>query len=541
LTGKKRLCYKEINIFCKLKKEYSMQKKYFLSCALLALTAMHAHADDRLESGDTVGRSYFRLPTNFQTGTPIRESLFRLDRAVDHGDGCGGAFQVVPFGGESTAEDRLARYFLPNGKTSMLVAEDGAPQADQRDVDARHLNIETEQDNFQSRVRICPEVSYAGVGLDWTQILCRGDNGEPRLWFELAAPIQWVKVDMNLRENTFGEEFEAVDEIGLNDQDRVASAAAGLRSDGLSRSRIDNVERDDVKLADVELKLGYSSKWGDSCHVATYLGVLFPTSDAYNDIDDNNKCATARQLLQPVSGEGDHWGFMYGSHYGIDIGEYCSGHVGLRFDVHGLYLFENDELRTFSLKDKTWSRYMEFYRDQEQAQEAFDAVDASAENLGVSGVNVLTQCAQVTPGYKHNGNFAMVYERCNFVGEVGLGMHCAQAEKVDLCRLRNKGFALKDVQGNGRTNAARTIKDQFTNSGQQLANYEDNIVQLSDIDLNSAAQATEIEHTFYGALGYEWGDCRYPTVVGLGGSYTLGATNNTLDRWMVWGKLGVSF
>jgi len=61
------------------------------------------------------------------------------------------------------------------------------------------------------------------------------------------------------------------------------------------------------------------------------------------------------------------------------------------------------------------------------------------------------------------------------------------------------------------------------------------------LDLSSASHPATLHHTLYTSLGYNFEHNCVPGFVVIGGSYTLGATNNELDNWGVWGKVGVSF
>jgi len=72
--------------------------------------------------------------------------------------------------------------------------------------------------------------------------------------------------------------------------------------------------------------------------------------------------------------------------------------------------------------------------------------------------------------------------------------------------------------------------------------YDRGIISQNDLDLSSAAHPCVISHTVYGAAGYYWDNLCFPIMIGLGGSYEFsGRMNTSLDRWLIWGKFGISF
>ncbi len=530
--------------------------KFRVACAALSLgllTLAPIQADDKFEGGDSFAKSTFSIQRSlpqFQSGSPIRESFFHNDRIDDAEDGHGGAFQVVVFGGQSNEEDDLARYFLPNCKSELIVANDAA--SGERDVDARHLNIrfplQGEQEQaFKSKLTFYPEIDYVGAGLSWKQTLSRHEDGDPRWWFEAAAPIIHVETDMGLEEQVQeGRDLEPLDETGLNGDPVVNRAANFFAQNGLQYGRIDDGEHDDTQLAHIELKLGYNSVMSDWCYLNSFVGVVIPTSQEYNDEDhssDNDR--DFRQILQPITGTGGHAAIMYGSHIGFDLKECEQWMIRAAMDVHARYLFEDEEYRTFDLKGKPWSRYMEYYKNEDQAVEAFNAGSAT---IGTSGVNLLTQCVDVTPGYEGRVNTAFMFERCNFGLEVGFNVNYQQAEEIEFEDKFKGGFALKAPGGEGSLNQAATIANPFdgatidpSDEADLREEFAGAQVKAEDLDLTSASHPATLHHTVYASMGYNFEHNCVPGFASIGGSYTFGATNNELDNWGVWGKIGISF
>src|SRR5690606_21046646 len=113
------------------------------------------------------------------------------------------------------------------------------------------------------------------------------------------------------------------------------------------------------------------------------------------------------------------------------------------------------QIRSFDLKNKPWSRYIDMYINQEQAQLALTDADAI---LATPGINILTQHVKVTPGLVHDINSAFVFSVRKFEGEVGYNFFAKRAECVKLACPWIEGPSLKHSNGNGQTNPIRNIQ-----------------------------------------------------------------------------------
>src|SRR5690606_2600122 len=79
-------------------------------------------------------------------------------------------------------------------------AEDAAADADVRDVNAIHFNIQTVDHNFQSSVTFKPKHTFAGVGVDYRQYLHCRNACDKRWWMEISTPLLWVKNKIEIEE-----------------------------------------------------------------------------------------------------------------------------------------------------------------------------------------------------------------------------------------------------------------------------------------------------------------------------------------------------
>jgi len=365
-------------------------------------------------------------------------------------------------------------------------------------------------------------------------------------WLSVSSPITHMKTNMNLTEVIDGI-FEAdtnQDPMALN------SMIAALNQPEWNFGKITTCSMKKTGLADIEFKVGYEWLQHEPAHMETYIGIIIPTGNKQN----------GEYVFEPIIGRGKHVGAMFGSSLGIGIWENKGGDKTIRFELanHSEYLFRNTQIRSFDLKNKPWSRYIDMYANEEQAQEAStQANPLYGKNLATPGINILTQQVKVTPGLAHNINSAFVFSVRTFEGEVGYNFFAKRAECVKLACPWLEGPALKHYNGLGTTNPIRNIQgDPYleqtvmrleTTPAQTLipvsvGNYETVVIKETDLDLQSATTPCLISNTLYGTLGYRNDEREYPMFGSVGGSYTFSKNNDAvLRRWTIWGKMGLAF
>lgn len=524
--------------------------KKLISILLTSCIGSYACAD----VADVVitSHTFFSARPHFQSASPEREMFFRSDRLTALEDGYGTAIQVVGFGGKSTESCELAKFFMPFGKSELIVAE--AKEADTvslqgdldhtKDIEARHFNIETASDapgtGFRSKIRFAPQQTFTGIGFDIRQILLRCDDNNPRAWLEVAFPVEHIKNKMHLSE-TIDPEFAALhippsSGIGLDNSHRAADMIAAFKQSNWNYGKIDNNwYRCHGKwgVADVEAKLNWSNYHSNYCRLESYIGFVAPTGTKINK-------QHAAYVFTPVIGNNHHWGVLFGGHINFDLVNHDEHHLAVAYDLDARYLCENYQVRSFDLKDKQWSRYMEVYTSASQATDA-------TEDSGTSGINVFTKCVKVKPYYSTTCNTALTYSYCNIIAELGYNFYARHQEKVFLRHgAWKENVALKSLNGNGQTSLARSIQKNFTNSDlarnpdEPGVNFDVTAIKYGDLNLNSAAHPAVFSNIIFGGLGYEWHICDIPLFAGIGGSYEFSSINTAINHWMVWGKVGIS-
>lgn len=463
--------------------------------------------------GQQRSKTFLSALPPFQSGSPLRESLIRFPTQDNLS-----FLQVVPFGGHSTNPDQIAEFFLPAGKSTLLAAEDLALGNAGRDLSAAHFNIKTKEGTFKSDLIFKASHQFAGVGLAYRQQFAQ------HWWFEAGTPFVRVEQSFRFKERIINTGGGAVRELGLDNSARVGCMTAGFKQENWRFGKIDkNLKLVQEGFADLELKLGYQAQADEKLRLYGYAGFVVPTG--------NKPCG--QYVFEPMVGNNGHVGFLYGSHIGISA--WCRGEhaIAIALDFNTRYLFRNTQIRSFDLKDKEFSRYIETYKDAFQAELAFDTENP---NSGTSGINVFTHPVKVFPGVSLSILSAMVYTyRCLAI-EAGYYFYARQAERIEVPWRRTS--AVKDVGGLGQTNRARTIREDFEKAADPFADYQPLIPR--DIDAISPASPALLSFIGYLTLGYyvTQGDC--PVLLGIGASYQSNASRG-INQWATWGKIAVEF
>ncbi|HEX2977578.1 MAG TPA: hypothetical protein VHO47_00440 [Candidatus Babeliales bacterium] len=504
---------------------------------LISLFGMSAQA----LIADTSGQTFFSVRAPFQTCSPEKITLFRNDRAQRFETGWRGALQLVAFGGQSTNEQDLARFFMPFDKSMLIFAEDtasggGIPPAVNplfRDVIPYFFDIISAPGTpgFKSAVAFKPQQTYAGIGIDWIQFF-GWDPCEKRWWIELSFPFLYVKNDMRLTEVLVNEDFEPLND-GINIS--VKEAFTGIQKlenqfgavtgSGWMFGKIDGA-RHETGIGDIEFKLGYDWTCDYVDGAYGYVGLVIPTGNT----------PTGEFVFEPVVGNNHHFGVMWG---GSLYSEFLRCPEKNRtfysaMDFNGRYLFTNRQTRSFDLYDKQWSRYQSVYRS------FSDAVASAA----FEGINVFTQRVHVSPRFTINFNSAIGIRWCHWEIEAGSNFWGRQCEKVKLFDPFPTGIALTSAPPVAASvNRAITIREAFNGStvGPLTAQeYNSNSIQPGDLNLSSAAHPSTVSNILYASVGYNWDGCKRPMFVGIGGGYEFASDNLALERIVIWAKWGIS-
>ncbi len=497
-------------------------------------------------------KTFFTVRPPYQLNSPEFIANFHSDRLEAAGKPCrNGTVQVTLFGGQSTKKSNLGRYFGFDCSERLYINE--STTASNTDILAEQLNIYTVGGvtpatlvpPFSSTIDLEPSYSFGGIGITWMQEFAQREDGRS-WWVLVSTPLTIVSTTMNLSEcitqNGGG--------VSPETPNAVANATEAFAQSSWRFGRIQQCTKTKTGLGDVTLLLGYEIVRHEAVGADGYLGILIPAGNKVR----------GRRIFEPVVGHNHHTGLILGGSADILMWECDNSSLTLVLDGHSQYMLENCEVRSFDLKNKPWSRYMQVYANQAQAQEAYDLslivpTNFGSLTLGEPGINIFTQPLRVHPGLIYVDNTAFVYT-CNcWQAEVGYNFYARQQECVELARPWQTGAALKSLLGGGATDGVQIIGNVFNNNNEVpfisfpagpapipgVINYDTNLIKSGDLDLNSAAHPGIISNTFYGSIAHNRTACDHPHWFALGGSYEWATTNTVMNRWTVWLKGGVSF
>jgi len=529
-------------------------------------------------SGKYTSRTFFSIAPVYQKGRPEFESHFR-DGIHAREDGIKGALEITPFGGRSTREPRLAAYFAPTRKNVLTVSED--PTDPTADILARNFDIYNF--GFKSKISFNPIHSFAGIGFRYKQSLwtsCSGHN----LWVDFSMPVTHVRNSLNFCEDVLNTGTRLVPgetvayanctpgivanrscgsccEPSCNDccitgttvvSSMVNNMTDAFKQEAWHYGRIDCGCETKTAVSNFDMRLGYETIWNDTARLESYFGFSAPTGNKVRGV----------KLFEPIVGFNHHFGLMYGTDASIQLWQSdCEDrHFWMELSLHGLYLVRNTQKRLVDLKGKPWSRFMRVYANEEQA---LNAELLNNQCLNTPGVNVFALDLRVSPGFQRSYNSSFVYTSGGFQGELGYNFFARTAECVELKCPWVEGPALVAYEGlrfcdltnienpicftpaegpAGATDCVQNINHNFGDRNTEaVENYAHCIIKCTDLDLESASHPAVLTQSVFATLGYRWDSCNFLPSVGMGGSYEFSRDNAGLNRWMLWGKVGMSF
>ncbi len=484
-----------------------------------------------LKADDAISHSFFSARSSYTA--PIAQfvhSAALLDETIP----CSSSLEATVYYSQTTNPEKIARFFLPFGLQQLHVMEykPGVLTSDlirNKTIEARNFNIQTKSSTstFESIVNFTPEEKVTGLCFQGTHVIKRRENGTPRIWLSYTLPIERVSRTMGLKEEVVSTGGGKVDAIGLDTAPRVGTMTEAFRQPNWNYGKMDNLWHRATGIADILVELGWSSCWNRWCHTSSFFGAVIPTGTEINQKQQEF-------VFAPVVGNNHHWALQYGTEVEIGLIERDFKKLRFIYQAKGMVIAGNCQVRSFDLNDVQWARYLELYRSQAFAQEAFTMGDA---NAGTSGINVFTKAVRVSPRTNSSLTGSLAYQHNNWELEGGYHVFMRHSELVHLPRW-NERVAIKNITGQGTTNIARTIDKNFPGSAITAVNdFTEALVGVSQINFDSMAHPAVVDQTFFGTLAYL--NCHWRA--GFGASYQFSSTNTTLDHWTIWGTLGVSW
>lgn len=498
-----------------------------------------------LEFVENYGKSFQYFSTLFRPTTP---EMLTPGRGFVSRDECDRhRFSATIATGTSTSADKIAAYFLPNGKQEILTGELGsmAVKEGRADVIASYFGVLTapiwtvgeegaleklDAYTFESNLCFQPKQVFFATAFTYRyQLSCELDKG---FWFEVVAPIVWVKNNLN-----FTEKVLVYGGPGGNDPQVPAGYFANM-TQALAQTNWlfgqINGPRNKGGFADIQLKLGYT--YLDCCdyHLASFMGVIIPTSNS----------PTAEFLWEPIYGDQKQWAFMSCFYGGFKIwSDYCRS-IYWEIDTCGIYYLANNQTRMLDLKNRPWSRYLWMY-------------PTTSTTYPQQGINFTTHRVEVNQGISRDLNTAFVLNQGRFNAEFGYHIYAKEAERLKFASTYRSGPGVaaiineEDAFANGITkdNATISLYNEIQNdkgfvydpsTGMTVYKEIFRPLQQEDFDLRSAASPAIFSNTFYFTVSGIMGACALNELL-LGASYEFASDVAVVDRWMIWFKWALQF
>ena len=519
-----------------------------IACFLILSLIINSSAET-LDFAENYGKSFIYFSTLFRPTSP---EMLTPGRGFLSRDECDRHRLSVTFAyGSSTNSNKIAAYFLPNGKSKILTGELGsdAVKSGKADVIASYFNVFTADlwtdgqadaleylDNYSFESSLCfkPKQKIFGTAITYRyQLSCELDKG---FWFEIVLPYVWVQNNLNFTEKVLvyggptGKEpktpvgsFENMTQA-LSQYNWLFGRIGGAKNKG--------------GIADIQLKLGYTYLDCLDYHLASFLGIILPTSNV----------PRAEYLWEPIYGDQNQFAFMSSFSGGFKIWSNNCNTIYWEIDTCGIYYSSNYQTRMIDLKNRPWSRYLWVYPTKNTIYPQ-------------QGINFTTQRVEVNQGLSIDLNTAFVFNKNNFNAEFGYHVYAKEAEKLKFIQDYNSGAGVaaiikddKFVNGLTKDNATINLYNEIQNDRADtydkttgISSYKEVFRPLTqdDFDLRSAACPAIFSNTFYFTIANSWGkndsgNCAINQLL-LGVSYEFVKDVALIDRWMCWLKWAFQF
>lgn len=449
----------------------------------------------------------YRLATNQQLWHSI---------AYNNSGSIGGALQLIGMYEKSMNNCQNNRYFLFREHNQLLVSGDanGDQTCSPRNVRAEWLNLPSD---FHAYMTAHPKQTQAGFSIEYLQHLDHLFDASffENSWLTVYLPILIVRNRLQLCQydvrGTQGEPGQPT------------SIQQAFNQPAWHFARIGR-ERTHTRLAEIRLSLGKTYLNEDFFQILYYSTFVIPTGNKQN----------ARYTFDSVAGNNAHPALGGGVNFQVTLNRDISKIAWCFFaNLEALYLFRNEQCRTFDLKDKPWSRYL-----------LYNLKDGPP-NQNIPGVNLLTLRTLVRPFGWFDCCMGWRFKLPWLEGEVGFSVWGHEHERLKLLRHQfdtDREFGIAGVGSlDGHPDCAAsasesTIKTLAPNDPEFIP------VKKSDINLFSAASHTALNLQAHAGFGYTL-SCNdsYESFVGGGFYFDVPKDAGSLQYWGIWGKFGTTF
>jgi hypothetical protein len=284
--------------------------------------------------------------------------------------------------------------------------------------------------------------------------------------------------------------------------------------------------------ANIKFTLGRDFPLDGYFQMATFMGLEIPLAKHQNP----------EFLFSPVVGNDQHVALTGAMLMQVQLSR-DTDYVGFSFflELEGVFLIRNHQFRTYDLKFKPWSRYMQFVRQNAPPGET------------IPGVNLLTFESIVRPfgiadcsmGWRLNWGVFEAELGYDLWGHGGETVRLRYPPVISPFNIPCGGLDLFGIAGAGTITvqgipvAATASQSTISNQAPSDASFVG--ITYNDLDLSTPAAGSALNQKVHASIGIQQQGDRYGYFAGIGGVGEFAFKNSPLSTWEVWVKLGASF
>ena len=431
-----------------------------LGAIILSTNAFCAlYADNVLYSGPTQVSSQTFLTTHpIYANIAARTALWSssgFDNTKTQGVRISSYFQT------SSNSPLLKRFFLMQDKDSLIVSNTDV----NRDIRPEWLGL---PNTFGGIISINPEQSQGAFEVEYRYALgsLSDSNFFKNMWMSASIPVVFIKNNLNFGQSTITNAAAPTN--------AVYDIVTAFQNPAWNYQKINTASETLIRPAELRLTLGKTFLDTERILLVSYSAFSLPTHRTQNN----------HHLFEAQPGYNGHIGFIWGAHLQAPLtAKTDAAQCTFFLDLENTWLIRNHQYRTFDLKNKEWSRYLNFRKSGQVVNETFQ------------GVNVLTQYVRLSP---YNIIDFATGLRCAFKRvkvEVGFGLWGHGGERAKLYYPWQEIYGIAGTLLNTSASAS-TIKDQAANDATFTVIYQ------NDIDFDSGTARPTLNwrvHTYLGA------------------------------------------
>ena len=432
--------------------------KKIIGIALLGCSLLSASESERKIEKTSISHLFVRpVHDNLTARTNYWHDSF-LDQDKKN------AFQILTQYHRSFDSQDMRRHFLMANKNSLKVRGSAhanfASLTDPEDIRADWIGLPT---GFQGTLNINPKLWQLSVMLSarhsFDQLF--GSNFFENWFGFITMPVVIAHTDINFTQDG----ITAAATTG-----EVRDILTAFNNSTWKYQKIRTGKKTDTNIGEVRLGMGRSLLSTGRATAATYSAISIPTK----------KSATNEYMFDPQVGFNGHVGIIFGANLQLPLTrEEDEGQAMLFLDFENNALIRNKQYRTFDLKNKQWSRFLQYRKDGFAAEQ---------------GVNIMTRKTRCSPYSITQASTGLRFMFRKVEGQIGFGVwgHGSERLVLDVAWEEEYGIA-------GTTTANSASVSTIKTLGADDAAFTP--VKKEDIDLKSAASPATITFSAHASIG----------------------------------------